>query len=290
MILIADSGSTKTDWRLIDENKQIHQFSTQGVNPYFNTTDQIVSVLKSELIPQLNIELSNLPAGQAGFELSTFFYGAGCRVEDKKKIVELALSEVFPKSKIEINTDMFGAARSLCGKNAGIAAILGTGANTCYYDGKNIVENRTSTGYILGDEGSGAHIGKTFIQAFLNDELPKDLSDRFIARFKLSKDDIIDAVYRQPMPNRFLASFSKFIFQNIKDQFIIDLVANCFHQFFDKHICKYKKHKEVKLSCTGSVAFYYSNILRAVALEKGVSIDTITETPIAGLTLYHLGE
>ncbi|HLC83625.1 MAG TPA: N-acetylglucosamine kinase [Bacteroidia bacterium] len=283
MILIADSGSTKTDWRLIDENKQIHQFSTQGINPYFNTTKQIVSVLKMELVPKLNFPTLN-------FELETYFYGAGCRVEDKKKIVELALSEVFSKSKIEINTDMLGAARSLCGKNSGIAAILGTGANTCYYDGKNIIENRTSAGYILGDEGSGAHIGKTFIQAFLNDELPKDLSERFVARFKLSKDDIIDAVYRQPMPNRFLASFSKFIYQNIKEQFIIDLVANCFNQFFDKHICKYEKHKEVKLSCTGSVAFYYSNILRAIALEKGVSIDTITETPIAGLTLYHLGE
>ena len=281
MILIADSGSTKTDWRLIDANKKILQFATQGINPYFNTTEQILSVLKSELIPELNFELSNV-------ELSTFFYGAGCRVEDKKKTVELALSEIFPKSKIEIHTDMLGAAHSLCGKNSGIAAILGTGANTCNYDGKNIIENRTSGGYILGDEGSGAHIGKTFIQAFLNDELPKKLSDRFFERFKLSKDDIIDAVYRQPMPNRFLASFSKFIYQNLKEQYIVDLVANCFNQFFDKHICKYEKHKELKLSCTGSVAFYYSNILRAVALEKGVSIDTITETPIAGLTLYHL--
>ncbi len=283
MILIADSGSTKTDWRLIDEKKQIHQFATQGINPYFNSSEQIISLLKSELVPQLNFELSNS-------KLSTYFYGAGCRVEDKKKIVKKALSEVFPESKIEIYTDMLGAARSLCGKNVGIAAILGTGANTCYYDGEKIVENRTSTGYILGDEGSGAHIGKTFIQAFLNDEIPQDIADRFVARFKLSKDDIIDAVYRQPMPNRFLASFSKFIFQNLKEQFIIDLVADCFNQFFDKHICKYEKHKKVKLSCTGSVAFYYSNILRAVSLEKEVSIDTITETPIAGLTLYHLDE
>lgn len=290
MIVIADSGSTKTDWRLIDENKQIHQFSTQGINPYFQSSEQIISLLKSELISQLKSTIWSLePARPAGGS-EIFFYGAGCRVEDKKKIVENALFEVFPKSKIEIYTDMLGAARSLCGKNAGIAAILGTGANTCYYDGQKIVENRTSTGYILGDEGSGAHIGKTFIQAFLNDEMPKEIADRFVSRFKLSKDNIIDAVYRQPMPNRFLASFSKFIYQNLKEQFIIDLVAGCFNQFFDKYICKYEKHKEVKLSCTGSVAFYYSNILRAVALEKGVSIDTITETPISGLTLYHLEE
>jgi len=288
MILIADSGSTKTDWRLIDENKQIQQFSTQGINPYFNTTEQILSVLQSELVPQLPSSIF-LPIA-IGIPFSIYFYGAGCKVEDKKMIVEKALSEIFPKSKIEIYSDLLGAARSLCGKNAGIAAILGTGANTCYYDGKDIIENRTSAGFILGDEGSGAHIGKTFIQAFLNDDMPQAIADRFVARFKLSKDDIIDAVYRQSMPNRFLASFSKFIYQNLKEQYILDLVAGCFHQFFDKHICKYEKHKELKLSCTGSVAFYYSNILRAVAIEKGVSIDTITETPIAGLTLYHLGE
>jgi len=283
MILIADSGSTKTDWRLIDENKQIHQFATQGMSPYFQSSEQMAEILRSELFPQLQSRI-----GHSAFDIH--FYGAGCRVEDKKQIVKKALSEVFPKAAIEIHTDMLGAARSLCGKNAGIAAILGTGANTCYYDGDEIIENKTSSGYILGDEGSGAHIGKTFIQAYLNDELPQNLSSKFHERFKLSKDDILDAVYKQPLPNRFLASFSKFIYQNLKEQFIIDLVAGCFDAFFDKYICKYEKHKEVKLSCTGSVAFYFSNILRAVASNKGVNIDTIIESPIAGLTLYHLEE
>ena len=128
---------------------------------------------------------------------------------------------------------MLGAARSLCGRNAGIAAILGTGANTCFYDGEKIVENRASLGYALGDEGSGAHIGKTFIQAYLNKEMPEHISNRFFERFKLSKDDILDAVYKQPLPNKFLASFSQFIYQNLKEQYIIDLVANCFNHFFD---------------------------------------------------------
>ncbi|MCW3084374.1 MAG: hypothetical protein JWP12_1740 [Bacteroidetes bacterium] len=281
MILIADSGSTKTDWRLIDEHQKIHQCATQGINPYFQTSVQISEIIRSELFlqPALNIPTQ---------ELQVFFYGAGCRVEDKKQIVRLALEENFPDAVIEINTDILGAAHALCGHHAGIAAILGTGANTCYYDGEKITENRTSTGYILGDEGSGAHIGKTFIQAFLNDELPAELSKRFYDRFKLSKDEIIDAVYRQPMPNRFLASFSKFIYQNLKEQFVIDLVSNCFNQFFEKHICRYPRYKEVKLSCVGSVAFYYSNILRSVAENHGVNIETIIETPIAGLTLYHL--
>jgi glucosamine kinase len=277
MLLIADSGSTKTDWRLIDgSNKQ--QFSTQGLNPYFLSAGEIITILQNELLAQTgaNIKPSEI-----------FFYGAGCGAESKKEIVRTALILLFPKAAIEINTDLLGAARALCGTEPGIAAILGTGSNTCYYDGRNIIENRASLGYILGDEGSGAHIGKTFIQAYLNQEVPRELATRFYERFKLSTNDILDAVYKQPMPNRFLASFSKFIYQNLKEQYIIDLVVSCFEQFFDKHICKYENHKELKLSCVGSVAFYYSNILRGVALNKGVAIDKIVETPIAGLTLYH---
>jgi glucosamine kinase len=280
MILIADSGSTKTDWRLIDDEQKIRQFSTQGINPYFQTGEEIASIIGTELLPGLP------PMGQNGSQL--FFYGAGCRAADKKQLVKDALLEQFPVAEITVETDMLGAARSVCGHNPGIAAILGTGMNTCVYDGKQITENRTSLGYILGDEGSGAHLGKTFIMAFLNDELPAALSERFKERFKLSKDGIIDSVYKKPMPNRFLAGFSRFIYQNLKEQYMIDLVSGCFSQFFDKHICKYPQHKELKLSCAGSVAFYYSNILRAVAENKGVNMDTVVETPIAGLTLYHL--
>lgn len=288
MILIADSGSTKTDWRLIDENKKIHQFATTGINPYFQSSEQIAEMLRKELIPQLKSEIWNLDSDSYRDEI--FFYGAGCGAESKKEIVNEALQKIFPEAEITIETDMLGAARSLCGRNAGIAAILGTGANTCYYDGEIIAENKASLGFVLGDEGSGAHIGKTFIQAYLNKEMPEVIANRFFERFKLSKDEILDFVYKQPLPNKFLASFSKFIYQNLKEQYIVDLVADCFNQFFEKHICKYEKHKEVKLSCTGSVAFYYSNILRAVASNKGVNIDTIIESPIAGLTLYHLGE
>lgn len=283
MILIADSGSTKTDWRLIDDEKKIHQFATQGLNPYFQTTTEISEILKSELLPQLQSQISYLKS-------QIYFYGAGCEADSKKELIREALLLVFPNAVIEVNSDMIGAARAMCGSEPGIAAILGTGSNTCYYDGAKSVENVASLGFILGDEGSGAHIGKTFIQAYLNKEMPEDLSKRFYERFKLSLSDILDGVYKKPMPNRFLASFSKFIYQNLKEQFVIDLVADCFEQFFDKHICKYAKHKEVKLSCVGSVAFYYSNILRAVAIKKGVNIDKIIETPIAGLTLYHLGE
>lgn len=290
MILIADSGSTKTDWRLIDDQKQIQQFSSQGINPYFQTTEEIAQVLKVELALAISLINNNSSLITHKSSLDVYFYGAGCRTQEKKEIVMNALKEHFSKGTIHIESDMLGAARSLCGNQPGIAAILGTGANTCYYDGEKITANKTSSGYILGDEGSGAHIGKTLINAYLNDELPEDIKLRFEERHKLSKDDIIDAVYRKPMPNRFLASFSKFVYQNLKEQYMIDVVSGCFEEFFDKQVCSYPEHKELKLSCTGSVAFYYSNILRGVALKKGVNIETITETPIAGLTLYHLGE
>lgn len=290
MILIADSGSTKTDWRLIDDQKQIQQFSTQGINPYFQTTEEIAQILKVELALTISLINNNSSLITHNSSLSIHFYGAGCKHEEKKEIVHLALKEHFSKAEIHIESDMLGAARSLCGNQPGIAAILGTGSNTCYYDGEKIAANRTSSGFILGDEGSGAHIGKTFISAFLNDELPEELRKRFEERYKLSKEEIIEAVYRKPMPNRFLASFTKFIFQNLKEQYLVDLVSGCFEAFFDKQVCRYTEHKKLKLSCTGSVGFYFSNILRGVALNKGVNIDTINETPIAGLTLYHLGE
>jgi N-acetylglucosamine kinase-like BadF-type ATPase len=287
MILIADSGSTKTDWRLIDENKQIHQFQTQGISPYFYSTIEIAEIIRLELLSSFS-ETQNEQLN--GSSLVIHFYGTGCKVEDKKQIVRDALLTCFKNATITVESDLLGAARALCGRTPGIAAILGTGANTCYYDGEKIVENRTSTGFILGDEGSGAHIGKTFIQAYLNDELPEDLAKRFVERYNLSKDAIIDAVYRKPMPNRFLASFSKYVYQNLKEPFCLNLVADCFNQFFDKHICKYEQHKILPFNCVGSVAFYYSNLLRAMASNKGVSVGTIVESPISALTLYHLGE
>ena len=281
MILIADSGSTKTDWRLIDDDKQIHQCATDGFNPYFQTSDDLSAIIKNDLLPAFSIiNPQSL--------ILIYFYGAGCGSNSKKQIVFSAFQQEFSKSIIEVHTDLLAAARSTCGHNPGITAIIGTGSNTCYYDGNKIVENIASLGYILGDEGSGAHIGKTFVQAYLNKELPIGLAEKFFERFKSGKDEILDAVYKQSNPNRYLASFSKFIYQNLKEQFVIDLVASCFREFFDKHICKYKLHKEVKLSCVGSVAFYYSNILRAVAADRDVNIDIIIETPIAGLTLFHL--
>jgi glucosamine kinase len=283
MKLVADSGSTKTAWRLIDEQSRIHQISTQGFNPYFQDEKQIGGVLKDEFFNQLpdNIQLQNL---------EIFFYGAGCSSEEKKLVVKRALIDVFPGADVFVEHDLLAAARATCGHKEGMAAILGTGSNSCWYDGKNIIENIPALGFILGDEGSGAHIGKTFICAYLNKEVPDAIAKRFFERFKYSKEDILDTVYKKPFPNRYLASFSKFVYQNLKEQYMVDMVAGCFNQFFDRHICKYPVHKKLKLSVVGSVGFYFSNILRRVASEKGVEIETIIEAPISGLSLYHLEE
>ena len=280
MILIADSGSSKTDWRLIDDSNQIHQCTTQGFNPYFQSSDDFLSIIKNELLKSFSSVNLNTP-------LQIFYYGAGCGTDAKKEIVKLALKNEFSDSTISIHSDLLAAARATCGNKNGLVTILGTGANSCYYDGMNIVENSPSLGYVLGDEGSGAHIGKTFIAAYLNKELPEELSNRFYQRFQLNKDEVLDTVYRKPNPNRYLATFSKFVYQNLKEPTMVNLVANCFEELFEKHILKLAHHRALPLNCVGSVAYYYSNILRAVALKKGISMGTIIESPIAGLSLYH---
>ncbi len=280
-MLIADSGSTKTHWRFVDKDNQILQFETTGFNPYHQNTETISNEIKTVLLPQM-------PKVVLPEKINIHFYGAGCSTESKVAIVKAALNECFPNAIVEVDHDLLAAARAVCGSDPGIAAILGTGSNSCYYDGKNIVENVTSLGYILGDEGSGAHIGKTFITAYLNKELPKSVTDIFNHKTILTAEEILDGVYKKPFPSRYLASFSKFIFRNISDPYLNKLVYDCIEQFFDKHICKYQKHKEVKLSFVGSVAFYYNSIIKNVAAKKGVQIGNIIESPIAALTLYHL--
>jgi glucosamine kinase len=285
MILIADSGSSKTDWRLIDNQKNIHQFSTIGFNPYFQDTITIANEIRENLLSKMNIlPLTELKTDQ----LFIYFYGAGCSSIEKCEIVKIALLQVFPHAIIEVEHDLLAAARALLGNEKGIAAILGTGSNSCYYDGEKITENVTSLGFILGDEGSGAFIGKHFIQDYLNKEVPNNIAELFYTTYKLSTEDILDSVYKKPMPSKFLASFSKFINQNNKEEYFIELINNNFTQFLTKHICKYSNHLEVNVNCVGSVAYHYRESLKAIASTRGITIDKIIETPIKALTAYHL--
>jgi glucosamine kinase len=280
MILIADSGSTKTDWRLVRENGAIDQLKTGGCNPYFNSTGDIIGLIERELIPAFNTEhISDI-----------YFYGAGCSSPDNCSIVGNAFKYVIPNARINIDHDLMAAARSLCGRQPGIAIILGTGSNSCYYNGIEIAHNIPSLGYILGDEGSGSHIGKKVLASYLYDEMPPELSGFFKTKYDLSKEEVLDNVYRKSLPNRFLASFTRFCFHHKSDPFIMNLVADSFRSFFDHHVCRYEGVFDLQVHCTGSVGFYFADILRQVASENGVHLNKVTESPIAGLTLYHLGE
>lgn len=280
MILIADSGSTKTDWRLIDDKKNIHQFRTAGLNPYFLNADQISEIIQHEL--KLETDKNNIK--------EIYFYGAGCSGKEKCDEVAVALRAIFSKATIEVQHDLLAACRSLCGREKGIVSILGTGSNSCFYDGEKIIDQVPSLGFILGDEGSGAHLGKKLVQSYFYRELPDDLAKRFEGKFHLTKEEVLETVYRKPLPNQFLASFTHFIFQNRNETFFVKMVYDCFSEFFSRHICKYENYQKQKIHCTGSVGFYFADTFRQVASERGIQVGKIIESPIAGLTLYHLNE
>lgn len=277
MILIADSGSTKTKWRILTDKNKINQAETAGFNPYHHEAAILEREMQEALLPQLKrAEIKQV-----------FYYGTGCSSAQNVAKVSQAIQKIFPGAEVEVTHDMLAAARSLCGEQAGIACILGTGANSCYYDGRQIEYNVPGVGFILGDEGSGAFLGKQLLTAFLRKELPVEIIERLEKRFDLSKDSILANVYQGATPARYMASFSKFIFQNLKTPELYQLVYDGIHLFFEKNICKYERYQELPVHFTGSVAFYYANILRQVAADMKVNVRNITEDPIAGLALYH---
>ena len=281
MMLIADSGATKADWRFIDKDGKISSFSTKGLSPLFWTSKEMAEELNKKTPKSIK---SKVKSGNTNI----FFYGTSCSSKKRIQIVQSALKKVFPKSKTQINHDILASARALLGNKEGIACILGTGSNSCYYDGKKITDIKGGLTYILGDEGSGANIGLGFIKAFLNNELPEKIHKTFLKEYRLTKDKIFDAVYNQKYPNRFLASFAKFVGENINEPILYNLVRNCFAEFFEKTICKYENHKHVSVGFVGSVAANFKNILYSVAKENGVTINKIISSPIDELVKYHL--
>lgn len=280
MFLIADSGSTKTNWLLSDNNMVKSNFTCKGLNPYYVTPDEIA----------MQIEKS-FPAGIDLREIhNIYFYGAGCAAIENAELVKGVLQLVFRNAEIEVFSDLLGSARALFGHDRGIAGILGTGSNSCFYDGKIISKNIPGYGYILGDEGSGAQLGLKLIKLFVHDELPLKIREDFTRTFNLPKSDILDYVYRKPMPNRFFASFTKFIFLNIGNELIYKEVKTSFENFFDKYICRYDDYRKYKLKFSGSVAFRYAALINEVAKERDLMIDEIVKFPIDRLAGYHINE
>jgi N-acetylglucosamine kinase-like BadF-type ATPase len=276
MILIADSGSTKTDWALVDRETVV-RFNTQGINPVHQKREAILEILHVELLPSM----------EAGEVKSVFFYGSGMRPELEAAMADI-LREVFPQAKtVEAHSDLLGAARALCGHNYGIASILGTGANSCLYNGERIVMNTPAMGYVLGDEGSGAALGKRLLHDLYKGVLSEEIVSGFEAETGLSLPEIIDKVYRQPLPNRFLASLSEYVHGHMADWLELRrLVMDNFADFFRFNIAPYQR-RDLSVSFVGSLAYHYHAELHEVARSMGYTVGAVTRSPIEGLVRYH---
>lgn len=277
MILIADGGSTKTDWRLIKDGREYKKIQTSGFNPYLVGSDEIEEILWKELQPFIDNNAVS----------AVYYYGAGCSTAVKNQIVETAFEKIFTKAKLYISHDLLAASHALCGDKEGIAAILGTGSNSCYYDGKNIKDGIFSLGYFFGDEGSGAYMGKQLITAYLHKELPEEVAKKLSEAYPMSLENILDAIYTKPAPSRFLASFSNFINENRNHPYIYNLITEAFRAFYKYQVCCYERHKEVPVHFVGSVAYHYRDILTAIGLEFGVNTGKFIKAPIDGLVEYH---
>jgi len=278
MILIADSGGSKTDWRIVAQDGDITQASSPGFNPYYQPVDDLKNIIKQTLFPVI-------PSANAVREV--YFYGAGVSSEKNQITIRNAFLDFFPDAHIEIGWDLLAAARALCGNEPGIACIMGTGSNSCLYDGKNITDNVANLGWILADEGSGANIGRKFLVDYLRKKMPQTLADQFHARFPLSREEFLEKVYQEEKPSAFLASFAKFIFQHLKEPYCYNLIYSSFAEFYENNVMQYENYKNLKVHFTGSIAFYFSDVLRQVANDKGITVKNILEGPISGLTLYH---
>jgi N-acetylglucosamine kinase-like BadF-type ATPase len=274
--LIADSGSTKTEWCLITNGKK-KKTITQGLSPYFLNQEQIREILMKEL-----------PKAFTSAEPDEiFFYGTGCSNEANAKILKKALTSVFKGSKVHVDHDLMGAAKAVCGNEKGVACILGTGSNSCYYNGKKIVKNSPGLGYVLGDEGSGAYMGKKVIQYFLYNTFEPDLMDRFNAKYNTSSAEILDAVYKKPLPNRYLSNFVPFLIENRGHYMIENIIEDSLNDFFFNHIYKYSQSWTMPVHFVGSVAFGFKDVLKEMCNSYELQLGTVIKNPMDGLIKYH---
>jgi glucosamine kinase len=274
--LIADSGATKCEWCLLENGKSTI-IQTQGISPYFLTLEQIISLLQNEIIPK--IKNKNVD--------EIFFYGTGLSNKNNVAIIKKAFKKVFNKTTIEINDDLLAAARALCGNDKGIACILGTGCNSGYYNGNKIVKNSPGLGYILGDEGSGAYLGKKVIQYYLYKTFDDELMTRFEKDFNTNKNEILESVYKKPMPNRYLASFTSFLVDNRGHYMIENIIEDGLNDFFFNHLCKYGESWTMPINFIGSVSFGFRDVLKELCNSYEFELGKVLKKPMSGLIHYH---
>lgn len=275
MKLIAESGSTRTEWALVEDNHLVQRVFTEGLDPFFQTRREISRSVRL-----------GLPESFFKKKLDqVYYYGAGCSSYEKKNILGASLVAQF-KTPIQVESDLLAAARGLFKCEAGIACILGTGSNSCFYDGKIIVKNVKAAGYILGDEGSGAVLGKLFLADLLKGLAPKELANEFHEKFRISVNDVMESVYNFPFPNRFLGTIAYFLGDYMDNEYVYNLLTNNLRSFFNRNVCQYD-YINYPIRFVGSLAYAYPDILQEVAQEFGVEIDVIEETPMNGLIEFH---
>lgn len=277
MIVVVDSGSTKSDWVVIDRGTVVDRVKTEGTNPFFQSSEQIDAVVRGQLLPQIE--------GVAVSEI--YFYGAGCAFPEKIAVVSGVLSRIFPEATVEVGSDLLAASRALCGREAGIACIMGTGSNSCFYNGEAIESNVSPLGYMLGDEGSGAVLGRLLVSDYLKRQLPEYLREEFAKEYPISQAEIMERVYKRPLPNRFLASFTPFLKMHIDDDHIRGIVEGSFTQFIKRNILQYSEAKGLPIHFVGSIAYHFAPQLEAVIGAHSLKMGAIMQSPMEGLINFH---
>ncbi len=273
MRLIIDAGSTKMEWILMDGGAVKDRFTTGGFNPNYSDRQVLVETCHS----------SSLPDGIRFIH----YYGTGCGLEQNCRMIEEVLQCRFPQAKIHVAHDLMAACHALLGHERGIACILGTGSNSCLYDGESIMERAVSLGYMVGDEGSGMHIGKELARAYFYGFMPVDLRQRFEAMYHLELQDFIQKLYHGGQPSRYLASFSKFAGEYQSHPYIQSLVKGCFKAFVEAFVCRYEGCKTMRVSFVGSVAYHFRDLLKAALADAGLTIGEVMQSPAEGLVRYY---
>ncbi len=276
-ILIADSGATKCEWCYADD-KQPQTFYTTGISPYFLNTDQIIDILRTELLNE----------SDALRPEKIFFYGTGLSNANNRKTMLAALSNVFPEADIALDTDLMAAARALCGSEKGLACILGTGSNSCFFNGNVITKNSPGLGYVLGDEGSGAYLGKRVLQHYLYNTFDEELKSLFDSRFVTSPIEILENVYKGSLPNRYLASFSVFLAENRGHYMIENILEDGINDFFFQHLFKYTEAWKYPIHFAGGIAWTFRDVVTDICNNNQLSCGNIINTPMQGLLSYHV--
>jgi len=277
MILIADSGSTKTEWKVIEDSNPGESYFSSGINPYFLGSEEIVSLLKTEIPLLENSEFS-----------AVWFYGTGCNTEAKKDIIKYALNRFVRAERIFIGSDLLGAARALCQNEPGIACIIGTGSNSCYYDGEKIVSNVAPLGYILGDEGGAAVLGRKLLSAVLKKQVSKEIIDRFFSTYEITPSQILENVYSMPFPNRFLGGFAHFISENIGMPELQEIVRTSFNEFIQRNVLQYPESHFLPIHFTGSIAWNFRSFLEDIIVSNNLKPGKFILYPMSELVKFHI--